>query len=356
MNSIPRRIVVGNRLIGGDAPTFVVAEIGCNFEGEIYLAREMIQAAAKAGADAVKFQTFVPEKLVIRSAPKFWEIEGCPGATQFDEFKTMPQLSVEQYLQLKELADACGLLFFSTPSDEASADLLQGLGVPAYKIGSMDITHFPLLKYVARKGKPIILSTGASTIGEIDEAIKVIEAEGNRDIVLLHCITNYPTRYADANLRMMIHLQLVFPDYPVGYSDHTITDASLTVPTVASALGATVIEKHFTFDKTRPGYDHVISMDYEDLRRLKSNLTILRECLGSSTTKGPLLAEANARQYARRSVVARIAIPKGTVIEPSMLAIKRPGTGIEPRFLGTVIGKIARQDIVEDEVITWDMI
>jgi sialic acid synthase SpsE len=350
-----KQIRVGDRAIGRGAPAFIIAEAGVNYENDLERAREMVRVAAQAGADAIKFQTFVPERLVAPIAPKFWDVEGCPGETQLEEFKTLPQLTVEQYAELKKVADECGIVFFSTPCDEQSADMLDSLGVPLFKIASMDITHFPLLKHIARKGKPIILSTGASTIAEIAEAVSVIRSQGNNDIVLLHCTSNYPTDFANANLRMMVSLQHIFPDCPVGYSDHTLSDPSLTVPTVAVALGAAAIEKHFTFDKNRSGYDHCLSMDYEDLRRLVNNLRIVQDCLGLPL-KSPLPSEERARLYGRRSLVAEVDIPAGTVIEPAMVAIKRPATGIEPRFLDAVLGRVARGHIKKGEVITWEKV
>lgn len=327
--------------------TFVIAEIGCNFEGDMELAKEMIVKAKESVCDAAKFQTFIPEKLVTRTAPKFWEISGCPGETQYDEFKQMPQLNFEQYKDLKKVADDCGIIFFSTPSDEESADMLDEVGVPLFKIASMDLTHIPLLKHIAKKSKPIILSTGMSTIDEIKTAIDAIKSEGNNQIILLHCITNYPTQIEDANLNMILDIKQNFPEYIVGYSDHTKMPESLAIITAAVGIGARVIEKHFTFDKTRPGYDHEISADYEDMKRIVESIRTIEKALGSSIKK-PTLSEEKVRHLARRSIVARTNIPKGTVITKDMLDIKRPGTGLEPRFLYQVIGKKAKKDIKED--------
>jgi N-acetylneuraminate synthase len=342
-------------LFSGGGGVFFIAEAGCNYEGDFARAAEMVRAAAEAGADAIKFQTFVPERLVTRDAPKFWDIEGCPGATQFEEFRETPQLAGGQYLALKEIADREGILLFSTPSDEESADLLEGIGVPLYKISSMDITHLPLLRHVARKGKPVIFSTGASTMEEIREAVKAIEGEGNRRIGLLHCITSYPTRPEDVNLNMMRAIMEEFPGYPVGYSDHTLMPASRAVILAAVALGARIIEKHFTFDRTRPGYDHVISADYRDLGELIPEIGFTSRLLGCRE-KGPVGAEERARTWARRSLVARTRIPRGTRITSGMIAIKRPGTGIPPGSLPEVIGRVAAVDIAEDQVITWEMV
>jgi len=348
-------IKIGTKEIGAKSPVFVVAEIGCNFEGSLARAKEMIKAAAAAGSDAVKFQTFVPDKLVTRDAPKFWDIKGCPGETQYEEFKATPRLSFNQYKELKALADKLGIVLFSTPSDEESADMLEEIGVPLYKIGSMDITHLPLLRHIARKGKPIVLSTGASTIEEVKEAVAAIESEGNRQIVLLHCVTNYPTKIKDVNLNMMKQMMDAFPKYPVGYSDHTKMPESMHVLAAAVAMGAKVIEKHFTFDKTRPGYDHEISADYEDLRNMVRSFRVIEHAMGTKVKK-PVPSEMRARKWARRSLVTIKTISKGAIITKEMIAIKRPGTGVAPKFLKDVVGKRASKDIKEDVVITWDML
>lgn len=348
-------IRIGNKNIGTDSPVFVIAEAGCNFENDIERAKEMIKAAAIAGADAIKFQTFIPGKLVTKDAPKFWDIKGCPGETQYEEFMEMPQLTFAQYQELNEIADDAGIIFFSTPSDEESADMLEKLGVLLYKISSMDITHIPLLRHIAKKKKPIILSTGASTIDEIKEAVDAIESENNDQIILLHCITNYPTVPGNVNLNMMRQMMEVFPQYPIGYSDHTRMLESHDILVAAVALGAKVIEKHFTFDKTRPGYDHEISADYEDLKKIVTGFRIVENAMGAGIKK-PIKSEEKARKWARRSLVAKMNLPQGCIITEDMIAIKRPGNGIEPKFLGNVLGKKARKDIKEDELITWDMI
>lgn len=355
MNKGCEGIMVGERYIGRDSLAFIIAEIGCNFEGDIALAKEMIRKAAEAGADAVKFQTFVPQKLASRFAEKFWDIEGCPGETQYEEFEEMPQLSFEQYGVLKKIADDMGIIFFSSPSDEESADMLEKLGVPLYKVSSMDITHLPLLRHIAKKGKPMIISTGASTIGEIEDAVQVIIDAGGKDTALLHCISNYPTKDEDVNLRMITHLQKVFPDIPIGYSDHTLPEYGEGILVAAVALGARIIEKHFTFDNKRAGYDHVISADCEGLKRIVKQIRRVEKALGEAY-KRPIESEIKARIHARRSLVAAQDITKGTIITREMLEIKRPGIGIEPRFLEVILGRKATRDIPEDTILQWDMI
>ncbi|MCD6513508.1 MAG: N-acetylneuraminate synthase family protein [Candidatus Odinarchaeota archaeon] len=312
----------------------------------------MIRQAAEAGADAIKFQTYKAETLASRYSPAYWDTRKEPTKSQYELFKKYDKFGEEEYEELARYARKHGIYFLSTPFDERAVDFLYDL-VPAYKIASADITNIPFIKYIARKGKPIFLSTGASTIGEIEKAIRAIEEEGNEDIVLLHCILNYPTRYEDANLLMIKHLQKVFPKYLVGYSDHTLPDESMIVLTTAYLLGARVIEKHFTFDKTLPGNDHYHAMDFHDLKRFVENIKIVRKILGKEY-KNFIESEIPARRYARRSLVATRDIPKGTVLTREMLTAKRPGTGISPEFLNIVIGKKAKRDIKEDEILNWD--
>lgn len=347
MSGLSRLIAAGH--------TFIIAEVGCNFEGDLQRAKEMIRKVADAGADAVKFQTFIAEKLTTKTAEKFWEIEGCPGDTQYEEFKQMPHLTLEQYRELSDVAKHAGIIFFSTAEDEGSVELLEEVSVLLHKVSSMNITHFPLLRCIARTGKPVIISTGASTIGEIEEAIKIIRREGNCDISLLHCISNYPTTDENVNLRMIKHIQKVFPDMPIGYSDHTLPENGEGILVAAVALGARIIEKHFTYDNRRSGYDHAISFDYMGLKRMVAQIRRVEKALGEEY-KRPIESELKARVHARRSLVAARDIPEGTIITREMIEIKRPGMGIEPRFLDIVAGRKAKKNIPEDTVIQWDVV
>ncbi len=347
---------VGNRRIGELEPAFIIAEIGCNFEGDIGRAKEMIVNAARSGADAVKFQTFTAGKITTKTAKKFWEIEGCPGQTQYEEFIRMPRLNFKEYKELRDTARRHGIIFFSSPEDEESCDLLEKVGVPLYKVSSMNITHFPLLRHIARKGRPMIISTGASSIDEIRQALSVVRKAGNKKVALLHCITNYPTKDKDVNLRMIAHLVDAFSEIVIGYSDHTSPGDGEGILAAAVALGARIIEKHFTFDSSRPGYDHAISADYNGLGRLVKQIRRVEKALGNNSKKRPIRSEAKARLHARRSLVSVTDIPKGTIITRKMIDVKRPGTGIEPRFLEEVLGKRAREDIPEDSVLQWNMV
>ncbi|MGQ4832786.1 MAG: N-acetylneuraminate synthase family protein [Candidatus Asgardarchaeia archaeon] len=345
-------IKIGSKVISDESEPFIIAEIGVNHENDIEKAKLMIRQAADAGADAVKFQTYKAETLASKYSPAYWDTSKESTPSQYALFKKYDKFGEDEYRELAKYAKSHGVYFLSTPFDEQAVDFLYDL-VPAYKIASADITNMPFIKYIAKKGKPILLSTGASTIGEIEKAVNTIKSEGNNQIALLHCILNYPTPYENANLLMIRHLKNVFPQYVIGYSDHTIPDEAMLVLTTAYLLGARVIEKHFTFDKSLPGNDHYHSMDYHDLKRFVENIKLIRTILGKEY-KEYIESEIPARKYARRSLVATRDIPEGTIIERDMITAKRPGTGISPEFLEIVIGKKAKRNIKEDQILTWD--
>jgi N-acetylneuraminate synthase len=314
-------------------------------------AKLMIKAAADAGTDAIKFQTYKAEKLASKYSPAYWDMTEENTKSQYELFKKYDKFGEREYKELAKYAREKNIIFMSTPFDKEAVDFLDAL-MPVFKISSSDITNIPFIKYIAEKGKPIFLSTGASTIDEIKEAVSTIEKEGNDQTVIMHCILNYPTKYEDANLGMIRHLKRVFPDYLVGYSDHTLPDSCMSVLTTAVLLGAKCIEKHFTLDKSLKGNDHYHSMDPEDLKRFIDNLELLEKIIGKEI-KEPLKSELSARKYARRSIVAKIDIPGDTIITEDMLTFKRPGTGISPKFLEKVIGKKVKRDIGKDKVIEW---
>ena len=351
-----RTINIDNHLIGPGQPVYVIAEAGANHEGDIEAAERMVVEAAKAGAQCIKFQTYKAGKLVVHDAPKYWYDPGKRAANQYEMFAQLDKFDEPEWKRLIDKCREAGITFMSSAWDEDSVDMLDALGMSAFKVGSADITSLPLLRHTARKGKPIILSTGASTVGEIEPAVRAIREEGNEEIVLLHCILSYPTEYKDANLRMMVWLQEVFQDLPVGFSDHTLADPAMTVPLAAAAMGAPVIEKHFTLDKSLPGNDHYLSMDQDDLAHWTASLDILYQAQGKGDQRTLLPVEETPRVNARRSVVSRVAISKGTAITGAMLTYKRPGTGISPADLELVIGRSARVDIPEDQTLTWDMV
>jgi len=343
-----KRIKIGNKILAEENRPFVVADAGVNHENDIDIAKRMIDDVARAGADAIKFQTYKAEKIASRNSPAYWET----SETQYEYFKKYDKFGEEDYCELAAYAKEKSIIFMSTPFDLEAADFLDQL-VPVFKISSSDITNIPFIKYIAGKGKPIFLSTGASTIGEINDAVTAIEEEGNKQIVILHCVLSYPTKYEDANLNMIIHLKNVFPNYLIGLSDHTLPDKNMLVLTTAVLLGAKVIEKHFTFDKSLNGNDHYHSMDFQDLKIFMENIDLLEKILGQSKKK-PLETEMLARKHARRSIVAKEDIPRGTEITEDMIDFKRPGTGINPKFLELVIGRTAKKDIKNDEIIKWE--
>ncbi|MBI4439672.1 N-acetylneuraminate synthase [Candidatus Woesearchaeota archaeon] len=340
-------IKVGNKTIGIDEPCFFIAEAGVNHNGDMKLAKKLIDEAKNAGADAVKFQTFKTELIVTESAKTADYARRKTGTESQKELLKKLELSKEDHIELQKYANKRGIMFFSTPhSDEWSVDLLNELKVPLFKIGSGDLDNLPFLKYVARAKKPMIISTGMATLDEIKEAVQTIRGELNEQIVVLHCTTSYPCDIKDSNLRMMNTIREEC-SVLVGYSDHT-TD--VITPSIAHALGAVVVEKHFTLDRNLPGPDHQASAEPSEL---KEAISLLRktELLLGSPMKELTEAELKIREIARKSIVARTDIQKGQDITKDMLAIKRPGTGLRPKMLGSVVGKKATRAIKKDEML-----
>jgi sialic acid synthase SpsE len=345
-------IRIGGEEIGDNNPTYVVAEAGVNHNGSLSRAKRLIKEAAKAGADAIKFQTYKAEKLVTKTAPRFWDWEGedVPDGTQYDSYSKLDTLPESAYPEMVKECRKNKIEFLSTPFDSGSADFLDNLGMPAFKMASADLTNLPFLEYIAEKGKPMIVSTGLATLGEIEDAVRVINNTGNKQIILLHCILSYPTKPEDANLRMIQTLQNVFSDIPIGISDHSI---GITIPTAAVTLGARLVEKHYTIDKKLLlSADHWFSVDPSELAQMVENIRTVEKALGSRW-KRPLKSEELALKYARRSIVAAKDIKRGEKITEEMLDIKRPGTGITPNFYNIIVGRTARRDIKADTLIQW---
>lgn len=307
-----------------------------------------MDAARKAGADAVKFQTFSAESLVVRGAAKAEYQKRSSGAGEFQlEMLRKLELSAKDFARLFSYAQEKGIIFLATPFDTASVDLLDKLGVAAFKVGSGDITNFPLLRHIAGKKKPVILSTGMATLEEVGEALQVLKKAGAGGIVLLHCVSDYPSKAGDMNLRVMETLRSAFK-LPVGLSDHSL---GITVPITAAALGACIIEKHFTLDKDLPGPDHKASLEPDELKQMVKAIRDVAKALGDGV-KRLTAAEEKTRRLVRRSIVARVDISTGATIEEDMLDIKRPGDGIEPKYIDSIIGKTARKNIKREEKIT----
>ena len=345
-----RKVKIADRLVGEGEPCFVIAEAGVNHNGDINQARKLIDTARDAGADAVKFQTFKAENVVTRDAEKaaYQKETTLREESQHEMIKKL-ELTNRDFEELFAYAMNEGIIFLSSPFDEESVELLDGLGVPAFKVASGEITNFPLIRHIAKKGKPIVLSTGMSTLPEIDEALQVITGEGIGEIVLLHCVTAYPAKIDDMNLRAMETLRYAFK-LPVGLSDHT---TGITISIAAAALGACVIEKHFTLDKNLPGPDHQASLEAEELKQMIEAIRDVEKAMGDGI-KRPTQEEEEIKRVVRRSIVATTDIPSGVVITKDMLGIKRPGSGIEPRYLHEVVGSISKTRIERDETVTRD--
>lgn len=339
-------VQIKNKKIGGDNPTYIIAEIGSNHNRDINIAKKMIDEATFSGVDAVKFQTFKAEKLYSKKTPKFSKDEIEP----FDLLKSI-EMPHKWHKDLFTYAKKKGLHFLSSPFDLEAVDELDKIGIPAFKIASFEIVDHELLKYTAKKGKPMILSTGLANIGEIEEAINVIRSEGNDEIVLLHCASMYPSPVEIMNLKAIQTMACTF-QIPIGLSDHSL---GIHVSLAAVAMGAKVIEKHFTLDRTMPGPDHNFAIQPDELNQLVSDIRDIERAMGTGI-KDKSDNEQEMYEKARRSIIALTDIPKGTKITKNKIIIKRPGYGIKPKYIDIIIGREAKVDIKADQWITWDMI
>jgi|UniRef100_A0A7C3SMJ6 sialic acid synthase SpsE len=331
---------------------YIIAEAGVNHEGSMEIAKRLIEEAKEGGADAIKFQTYKANTLVSKNSPAYWDITKEPTKSQYDLFRKYDSFWKDEMYELKEYCDKIGIEFMSTPFDIESATFLNEM-IDVFKISSSDITNKPFIQYICQFNKPIILSTGASHLHEIQEAVSWIERYGN-SIALLHCVLNYPTSDKNANLGMIMGLKRAFPDKIIGYSDHTLPK-DMKVLEIATLLGARIIEKHFTHDKTLPGNDHYHAMDKEDLKIFRKHLYRIFEIVGEFKVKA-IEEEELARKNARRSLVSKRFIPRGKVIEQDDLTWKRPAYGISPKSIDEVVGAEAFIDIKEDEILQWWMI
>lgn len=344
-------IEVAGVKIGPHEPCYIIAEAGVNHNGSLEIAKKLVDAAKDAGADAVKFQAFRSDKLVTRDADRAAYQEKNIGGeeTQYEMLKRL-ELPYDDFKELKSYCDERGILFLSTPHTEDAIDFLDPL-MPVFKIGSPDLTNHPLLKAAARKGKLLILATGMATLAEVKEAIAIVEAEGNKDIILLHCTSNYPCPRDEVNLRAMQNMREL--GFPVGYSDHTL---GIDIALMAAKLGAVIIEKHFTLDKDMEGPDHVASLDPAELKELVRRLKARdypepsEEVLGNPE-KRPNRSELTIMKHARKSIVAATDIKEGELFTEANLAIKRPGTGISPGRYGSLLGKRAKRAMKADELL-----
>lgn len=330
---------------------YVIAEAGVNHEGSMDLAKRLIDEAAHGGAAAIKFQTYKAESLASKDSPSYWDLNAEPTRNQVELFKKYDKFWKKEYEQLKVECENAGIEFLSTPFDTDAADFLNDL-MPAFKISSSDITNLPFIKYMCKFGKPVILSTGASAVWEIQQAVELIEGYGN-PLSLLHCVLNYPTLDENANLGMILDQKIKFPKAVPGYSDHTLP-GTMEVLKIANLLGAVILEKHFTFDKSLPGNDHYHAMDINDLKYFYKDMDRVFMLIGEFKKK-PLITEEDSIKNARRSLVSKRNISAGEIVRFEDLTWKRPGSGISPRYIDSVIGKKAVTDITEDSVLKWNM-
>ena len=329
---------------------FIIAEAGVNHNGSLDLACQLIDVAKDAGADAVKFQTFKAGNVVSKLADKAEYQKKTTGSdkSQLEMIKKL-EISFDNFIKLKKYCDKKGIMFLSTPFDHQSIDFLYDL-IDIYKIPSGEIINYPYLKHIAAKNKPIIMSTGMASLGEVEEAINTIRSVNSKaEISLLHCTTNYPTPYEEVNLKAMQTLADAFK-LPVGYSDHTL---GIEVPIAAVAMGAKLIEKHFTLDKKLPGPDHKASLEPHELKAMVKAIRNIEKSLGDGIKK-PNKSEIEIIKVARRSLIATRDIKAGEIIKESDVAIKRPGTGILPKFKEIVIGMRIINDIKQDEPFRWE--
>ena len=340
----------------------LIAEIGVNYYDiakqrgitNMDAAKLMIKSAATAGVHAVKFQTYKAGTLAAKASPYYWDITEEPTRSQYELFTKFDHFGYEEYKELKEYSDEIGVEFLSTAFDTESADYLDEL-MNVYKISSSDLSNIPFIEYQAAKGKPILLSVGASNEDEIERALLAIRKKSDAPITLLHCVLEYPTPLADANLLKIASLKKRFPDVYIGYSDHTKPTDDCDVIKTAYNLGAVLVEKHFTLDKTLKGNDHYHAMDPGDVERIIASIERMDLIRG----KGDLVSletESAARANARRSVVALGDIPKGSVITKEMLTFKRPGTGISPDRIDEIVGRTSAVDIADDTILQENML
>ncbi len=329
---------------------FIIAEAGVNHNGDLQLAKQLVKAAAKAGADAVKFQTFQAAHLVTADAPQadYQTRNTGVAESQFAMLKRL-ELPLQAFAELQQCCEAEGIQFMSTAFDEESADYLDKLGMRTFKIPSGELTNLPFLRHIARFGKPMIVSTGMGTMDEVRAAIEAIRSTGNNAITVLHCTTNYPAPPEEVNLRAMNVMRQELK-VPIGYSDHTM---GIEASVFAAAAGAVILEKHFTLDRHMPGPDHQASLEPGELAELVATVRRVDVLLGQEHKK-PSEAELAVAKVVRRSVVARQDIPAGTLIEESMLALRRPGTGIPPARFDEVCGRRAVQDIAIGAMVQWE--
>ena len=331
---------------------FIIAEAGVNHNGSLETARALVDVASQAGADAVKFQTFTAARIASRGAEMadYQKRYSGDSGSQYEMLKRL-ELDESDHHALAAYCTKKEILFLSSPFDEQAVDLLLQVGVPLLKVGSGEITNLPLLSYIGSKGLPVILSTGMSMLGEVERAVAVLSGQCCPDIALLHCVTEYPAPVEQVNLNAMLTLRQAFA-LPVGYSDHTI---GFEIPVAAAALGARILEKHFTLDKSMPGPDHAASLDPTELALMVRAVRNVEQALGDGI-KRPAPCELSNRDVARKSLIAARALAAGETLRREDIAVKRPGSGIAPEYLQRVVGRVVKTDVGADEVLRWEQL
>lgn len=349
--SFPKEIQIGKRLVGNGHPSYIIAEIGANFDGSLEKAKELCLAAKEAGADCAKFQSFISEKIVSGLGFARMQLKGVHGTwgRPVNEVFKDAEFPREWHAEVMEYCKKIGIDFSSSPYDFEAVDLCDQLNVPFIKIGSGEITWLEMIKYIAEKNRPVILATGDATLSEIDDAIRTIESTGNKNLILLQCITNYPSMIESANINVLKTYQSAF-DILTGYSDHSAGDVVILG---SIALGGCVVEKHFTLNKADKGPDHPHSMDVSEMKSMIQHIRQLELAMGS-TRKFVVEEEAETVIVQRRGLYAGKDIKKGTVITADDIVALRPALGILPKYKDQVIGKIANVDIPANEPIFWN--
>ena len=346
-------VFIGERRVGPGEPAYVIAEAGSNHNRDLPTAKKLIDVAAEAGADAVKFQTYTAEGLYSRKTPTMSYLADA-GLLEDQEsvWELIKRIEIpwEWHHELAEHAAGAGLDFLSTPFEEKAVDLLAEVGVPAYKIASYEVNHLPLIEACARTGRPLIISTGMASLGDIERALDTANAAGASQIVVLHCAINYPPRFEDLNLRAIGTLAAAF-GLPVGWSDHTMGH---TADVVAVALGACVIEKHYTLSRAQEGPDHPFALEPAEFAAMVTAIREAEASIGSSV-KRVTEAETEMFTLGRRSLVAAHALPAGRPLTREDIAVKRPGLGIPVHELALVTGRRPSRDVEPDEILTWDL-
>ena len=339
---------------------YVIAEMGVNFFdtarelgiAPLEAAKKYVKAAADAGVDCAKFQSYKANTIASKNSPAYWDLNSEPTTSQYELFCKFDSFGEKEFVELAAYTHSLGMDFTSTPFDYASADYLCE-HVDFYKISSSDVSNTPFVAHIAKKGKPVVISLGASYLSEADEVVRVLQSNGCSDITLLHCVLSYPTAPENANLNVIKTLKRVFPELKVGYSDHVAPDGCMQTLSAAYMLGAEVIEKHFTLDKTLKGNDHYHAGDPADFRKAIDNFKLINTVLGSSK-KTVFECEEESRKQARRSLVFTHNMQAGDVICAEDVTAKRPGTGVSPSMMNAVVGRTLTKDVAEDDILNWD--